>query len=137
MAECGFSRQIALGTHRFLGATVDLSTLPPQGGAKSPDEPSEPAASGGNPARQEPSPSLAVRLDALLFGETQNRVVISVSAVDAGRVVKQAQLMGVPAVRIGTVGGEALVVKTPQGEFSAPVSELHDAWWNSIARAMA
>jgi phosphoribosylformylglycinamidine synthase len=110
LAECGFSRQIALGTHRFLGATVDLSTLGAEG---------------------------AVRLDALLFGETQNRVVISVSAVDAGRVLKQAQLMGVPAVRIGTVGGEALVVKTPQGEFSAPVSELHDAWWNSIARAMA
>jgi hypothetical protein len=23
------------------------------------------------------------------------------------------------------------------GEFSAPLTELHDAWWNSSARAMA
>jgi hypothetical protein len=45
--------------------------------------------------------------------------------------------MGVPVVQIGTVGGEALTLKTPAGEFSAPVAELHDGWWNAIARAMA
>ena len=28
-------------------------------------------------------------------------------------------------------------MKTAGGEFSAPLTELHDAWWNSIARAMA
>ena len=38
---------------------------------------------------------------------------------------------------VGTVGGEVLSVKTAGGEFTAPVSELHDAWWNAIARAMA
>jgi len=30
-----------------------------------------------------------------------------------------------------------LTVKTANGEFSAPLAGLHDAWWNSIARAMA
>jgi len=30
-----------------------------------------------------------------------------------------------------------LTVKTASGEFSAPLTDLHDAWWNSIARAMA
>jgi len=44
--------------------------------------------------------------------------------------------MGVPARQIGKVGGDQLTVKTAQGEFSTPVSELHDAWWNAIARAM-
>ena len=44
---------------------------------------------------------------------------------------------GVPAVQIGKVGGDKLTVKTASGEFSAPLTELHDAWWNSIARAMA
>jgi hypothetical protein len=44
--------------------------------------------------------------------------------------------MGVPAARIGTVGGDKLAIKTGAGEFSAPLTELHDAWWNSIARAM-
>ena len=29
-----------------------------------------------------------------------------------------------------------LMAKTTTGEFSAPLTELHDAWWNSIARAM-
>jgi len=107
LAESCFSHQIARETFQFRGASVDLSVV------------------------------ADTRLDALLFGETQNRVVISVAATDAGRVVKQAQLMGVPAAVIGQVGSDALHVKTAAGEFSAPVAELHDAWWNSIARAMA
>jgi phosphoribosylformylglycinamidine synthase len=78
-----------------------------------------------------------MRADALLFGETQNRVVITVAPADAGRVLKQASLLGVPAARIGVVGGDALVVRTADGEWSAPLQPLHDAWWNSIARAMA
>ena len=45
--------------------------------------------------------------------------------------------MGVPAMQIGKVGGDKLTVKTVAGEFSATLNELHDAWWNSIARAMA
>lgn len=107
LAESCFSHQIAKETFQFLGATIDLSSV--------------------KDARQ----------DALLFGETQNRVVISVAATNAGRVVKQAQLLGVPAVVIGKVGGTALAVKTATGEFTAPVAELHGAWWNSIANAMA
>jgi hypothetical protein len=52
-------------------------------------------------------------------------------------VVERAKLMGVPAAQIGRVGGDQLTIKTAAGEFSAPVAELHDVWWNSIARAMA
>jgi len=52
------------------------------------------------------------------------------------KVVERAKLMGVPAVRIGTAGGDKLTIKTANGEVSAPVAELHDSWWNSIARAM-
>ena len=76
-------------------------------------------------------------MDALLFGETQSRVVITCKPLDAVKVVERAKLMGVPAAVIGRVGGDKLAVKTPVGEFGAPVAELHDAWWNSIARAMA
>ena len=39
-----------------------------------------------------------------------------------------------PAVPIGKVGGDKLTVKTAAGEFSAPLTELHDAWRNRIAR---
>jgi phosphoribosylformylglycinamidine synthase len=76
------------------------------------------------------------RLDALLFGETQSRVVISCKPLDAVKVVERAKLMGVPAVQIGKVGGDKLTVETASGEFSTPLTELHDAWWNAIARAM-
>jgi phosphoribosylformylglycinamidine synthase len=76
-------------------------------------------------------------LDTLLFGETQSRVVITCKPLDAVKVVERAKLMGVPAAQIGRVGGDKLAVKTAAGEFSAPVAELHDVWWNSIARVMA
>jgi phosphoribosylformylglycinamidine (FGAM) synthase-like enzyme len=148
LSESCFSNQIAKETFQFLGATVDLSnvgqasSLPGQSGFQPggfvPTAPilTEEAAGKmpAEPGRLEACPP--TRLDALLFGETQNRVVISVAATDAGRVVKQAQIMGVPAAVIGKVGGDTLSVKTATGEFSAPVAELHDAWWNSIARAM-
>ena len=42
-----------------------------------------------------------------------------------------------PAQRIGTVGGDKLAIKTGAGECSWDLRELHDLWWNSIARAMS
>jgi len=77
------------------------------------------------------------RLDALLFGETQSRIVVTCQPLDAVKVIERAKLMGVPAVQIGRVGGDQLAVKAAGEEFSAPLAELHDAWWHSIGRAMA
>ena len=45
--------------------------------------------------------------------------------------------MKIPAIQTGKVGGDKLTVKTLGGEFFAPLTELYDPWWNSIARAMA
>ena len=75
-------------------------------------------------------------MDALLFGETQSRIVVTCQPLDAVKVVERAKLLGVPAVQIGRVGGDQLAVKTAAGDFSVPVAGLHDVWWNSIARAM-
>lgn len=129
LAESCISQLIARDTPRLIGATIDLS-----GGATS--RQSEANFSEENNAALSQD-AATTRLDALLFGETQSRVVISCKALDAVKVVERAKLMGVPAARIGTVGGDKLAVKTAGGEFSAPLTELHDAWWNSIARAMA
>ena len=107
LAESAISELIARDTPRLLGAKVDLTAFND------------------------------IRLDALLFGETQSRVVVTTKALDAVKLVERAKLLGVPAVQIGTVGGDRLVIKTGRGEFSAPLGELHDAWWNAIARAMA
>jgi hypothetical protein len=72
----------------------------------------------------------------LLFGESQSRIVISVAAIDAVKVVAQAKILGVSAARIGTVGGTTLQIKAPGCMLNSDLRDLHDLWWNSIARAM-
>jgi phosphoribosylformylglycinamidine synthase subunit PurL len=111
VAESCISRLVARETPGLIGAQLDLSSLA--------------------------SEDKKVRLDALLFGETQSRVVVSCAPLDAVKVVERAKLMGVPATLIGRVGGDKLTVTKGATEFSAAVAELHDLWWNSIARAMA
>jgi phosphoribosylformylglycinamidine synthase len=136
LAESCISRLVARETPRLIGATVDLSEVSQQRAAGVPPaEPSSTNKSESQNCRQDAGSTL--RLDALLFGETQSRVVITCKPLDAVKVVERAKLMGVPAAQIGRVGGDQLAVKTAAGEFSVPVAEVHDAWWHSIARAMA
>ncbi|MDQ6630954.1 MAG: phosphoribosylformylglycinamidine synthase subunit PurL [Verrucomicrobiota bacterium] len=106
LAESCISQQIARETPRLIGAQIDLSAFN------------------------------ETRLGALLFGETQSRIIISVAAVDAVKVLERAKIMGVSAAKLGVVGGDDLKIKTRSGEFSWLLTELHDVWWNSIARAM-
>jgi phosphoribosylformylglycinamidine synthase len=129
LAESCISQLIARETPRLIGASIDLSSFKIQ---VSSDQ-----ATASAQLETENLKLETPRLDALLFGETQSRVVISCKALDAVKVVERAKLMGVPAVQIGKVGGDKLTVKTAASEFSAPLTELHDAWWNSIACAMA
>ena len=106
LAECCISQQVARETPRLIGAQIDLST------------------------------HSSHRIDALLFGETQTRVIVSASALDAIKVVERAKILGINATRLGTVGGTALKIKTSAAELNWETAELHDLWWNSIARAM-
>ena len=122
LVESCISQLMARETPRLIGATIDLSGV---------------AAVCDRWENGADTAPLQIRLDALLFGETQSRIVISCKPLDAVKVVERAKLMGVPAVQIGKVGGDKLAVKTASGEFSTPLTELHDAWWNSIARAMS
>ena len=117
LAESCVSQQIARETPRLIGASLDLSAL-----LATPDGESKTAP--------------PIRLDVLLFGETQGRIVITTSALDAVKVVERAKLLGVKAARVGSVGGDQLTISTPGQQFSWPVAELYDLWWNSIARAM-
>jgi phosphoribosylformylglycinamidine synthase II len=106
LAESSISQQIARETPRLIGAEVDLGDLSGK------------------------------RLDAALFGESQNRIVISVKPLDAVKVIERAKLMGVSATKLGTVGGTNLKIKVAGQELVWNLAELHDLWWNSIARAM-
>ena len=124
LAESCISQQIARETPRLIGAQVDLTGLTrvPPGLA--------------DQAAAAPAGVPALRLDALLFGETQGRVVISVAALNAVKVLAQAKILGIAAARIGTVGGGTLQIKAAGATLSCDVGELHDQWWNAIARAM-
>jgi len=115
LAECCISHLEARNTPRLIGAEIDLSDV--------------------ESSIEEESGTLP-RLDALLFGETQHRIVITTSDLDAAKVVARARLLGLAAWRIGRVGGDALVVKTRRGDWHWPVVELHDLWWNSMARVL-
>ena len=106
LAECCFSHQTARDTFQLTGASVDLSSVSD------------------------------VRLDALLFGESQGRVLVSVSALNAVKVIERARILGVTALNLGVTGGTALNIRTEAGEWSWDLRELHRLWWNAIAEAM-
>jgi phosphoribosylformylglycinamidine synthase len=106
LAECCISRREARGTPVLMGAEVDLSAF------------------------------TGARLDALLFGETQSRVVVSTTKKSAAKLLELAKAQGVPATQIGFVKGQSLKITTAAGSFVARTAGLQDLWWNAIARAM-
>jgi phosphoribosylformylglycinamidine synthase II len=107
IAECCISQQVARETPRLIGADIDLASFKD------------------------------IRFDALLFGESQGRIVISVPELQAAKVLAQAKILGVAAARLGTVGGTALNIKAGEGSLTFDLRELYELWWNAIARAMS
>ena len=69
------------------------------------------------------TPNAGIREDALYFGESQSRVVISVKPKEKDSVMKLAKKYAVPIFQIGKVGGKALVVgskiRMPVGDLKA------------------
>ncbi len=72
------------------------------------------------------------RLDAVLFGETQSRIVVSCAAKHAEEI----QHGGLPVTRLGVTGGKALEIKTSRGELSWDLARVRDVWWNAVGRLM-
>ena len=131
LAECCISQHTALGTPRLIGATIDLA-----GTASIASQPADPSADTPGSGSDQPVTSRALRLDALLFGETQGRVILTTAPLDAVKVMERAKILGISAVKLGVVGGEALKIKTSEIELTWNLPEMHDLWWNSITRAM-
>lgn len=83
-----------------------------------------------------------LRRDALLFGESQSRVVLSVKADVVEHVLNQAWDAGIPATRIGTVGGDRLVIDVQGDERSTgcivdvKIGTLRDHWSKAIEKAL-
>ena len=74
---------------------------------------------------------------ALLFGETQGRIVVSTADADA--VTAIATRHGVPVRRIGTVraAADGLSLQFGTARWTAPLDQLADAYHGAIPRAMS
>lgn len=110
LAECCFTKNVALNTPRFTGAQVDLSAVK------------------------------CARKDALLFGETQSRIVVSASPANADKILAKAREHSVPAIVIGKVTGSGkdskLSIQMAQETLSWDVTAIYGTWWNAIGSVM-
>jgi phosphoribosylformylglycinamidine synthase len=70
-----------------------------------------------------------VRADALLFSESQSRIVVSLAEKDLPQLEEIAARHNVPMQAIGSVGGTRLIV---QPLLQLPVEELRSIWANGL-----
>jgi phosphoribosylformylglycinamidine synthase len=78
-----------------------------------------------------------LRGDQVLFNEDQSRVIVSVSSNDAIAAEAICRQRGVPVVRLGQVGGAALVLTTGESTVRWSLDQLFNSWYTAIARIMA
>ena len=82
-------------------------------------------------------PATAARLDAVLFGEAQSRVVLSVTPAAVEAVEALAVLHGASAARIGTVGGDTLrITLGGAAVLAVPVADLAGPYHACLPAAM-
>ena len=72
-----------------------------------------------------PDVELGSRIDAALFGEAGARAVVSVAPADLGALEALALECGLPATRLGTVGGERLRIGSAVDVSLAEAAEQH------------
>jgi phosphoribosylformylglycinamidine synthase len=74
-----------------------------------------------------------IRADALLFGESQSRIVVTAGPRRAGKVLALASKRKVKARVIGRTGGRDIVVRVRRREvIRVPVGDAFKAWKESI-----
>jgi phosphoribosylformylglycinamidine synthase len=75
-----------------------------------------------------------LRIDQILFNESQSRIVISVAQENLKTTMSILQKADVPHQELGTVTGDELRVRANAENFRWPIADLYDDWWNSIRR---
>jgi phosphoribosylformylglycinamidine synthase subunit PurL len=87
-------------------------------------------------------PLTRLRRDALLFGESQSRIVLSVRPAHVDQVLQMAYALGVPFMTIGAVGGDRFIIHVESDDRTAgctidsDLDILYDRWANSLKRAL-
>jgi len=80
--------------------------------------------------------SFEERLDGLLFGETQSRIIVSCRQENLAQLRAIANSRAVATAVLGKTGGDKLKLETHRGRLDYALSDLWDTWYNSIARVM-
>jgi phosphoribosylformylglycinamidine synthase len=74
-----------------------------------------------------------LRADALLFGESQSRILVTCRKAGLARLLDAAAARGVPAAALGRTGGNVLAVRQDGRELvRVPVEEAFRAWKESL-----
>jgi phosphoribosylformylglycinamidine synthase subunit PurL len=75
----------------------------------------------------------SLRYDALLFGESQSRILVTCKRADVSRLLEMAAARNVPAGVIGRTGGTAITVRRAGHDIlRVPVDEAFRAWKDSL-----
>jgi phosphoribosylformylglycinamidine synthase len=74
-----------------------------------------------------------IRVDSLLFGETQSRVIISAPQNSAGRIEELARRHHIPMKKIGVTGGSSLKINA---WINLPVDKLRKVYEDTIPKLM-
>jgi len=76
-----------------------------------------------------------IRTDALLFGESQSRIVVSFPPENLPRIELLARQKGVPCTRLGVVAGDRLTMgKASRAIVDLSVAQLRDEWRKGLSR---
>ncbi len=101
-------------------------------GSTAPDPPS-----GRGSTEQDPSHAAGWGEIAALFGETASRVVVSTSADGVTALLTLAEAAGVPAARIGTVGGDRIRMSVAgRLVIDEPVADAERLWSTAIESSL-
>jgi phosphoribosylformylglycinamidine synthase len=79
-------------------------------------------------------PKGEIRRDALYFGESQSRVILSIDPKNKIELQRLAGEQGIPLETIGLVAGTSLIINE---DINLPVAEMAELFYESVGRAMA
>ena len=76
-----------------------------------------------------------IRADALLFGETQSRIIITAASDKVAEIERIGEITDTPIKVIGRVGGERLIIRRKSDVLiDLPVRDIADTWRKAIPR---
>jgi phosphoribosylformylglycinamidine synthase len=78
----------------------------------------------------------AASITEILFSEAQSRIIVSVAPEKIDQAKRLLNERKVPFAQLGTVGGNELRIRAGTEDFSWPIDQIFDDWWNAIRRAV-